>query len=197
LLATFFNTLNTGWDINIGKRVWNSLNATCVDEARETRGSYLEYKKAGKRPDLLTKTANNAINEACQQVALATQAIIYEENQFSVARRNQQNPSLPFLYKRQLFLPAIITTAKLFSCSFDPADVNVTTGEIPPDKVTINEQPYLLYEYPLPRFLQHNPQDLVSVLEAKTREMFIRMDILVINSNAFSDVLSKLVTAFK
>jgi len=49
-----------------------------ADEARETRGSYIGYKKGDK-----TKTANAAISEAAYQVALATQAICLEEGQFS------------------------------------------------------------------------------------------------------------------
>ncbi len=189
---------NTGWDVQIAKSAWNAISYVCTDEARETRGSYVEYKKKrGKNLDQLTKTANNAINEACHQVALATQALINEENVFSTALSNQQNPSLPLPYQRQIFLPAIVTTAKLFCCSFNAADVNVATGEIPYDKVTIEELPYLLYEYPLPRALQHTPRDVASVLTGNSWETFIRLDILVINSDAFSDVLSKLATAPK
>ncbi len=135
---------NYGWDIQVVKNGWNDIVYVCTDEARETRSSYLDYKKAGKRPDLLTRTSNNAINEACQQVALATQAIIHEANVFSTALKNKQDPSYPLPYKRQLFLPAIVTTAKLFHCSFNAADVNAASGEIPYDKVTIQEFPYLL-----------------------------------------------------
>ncbi len=188
---------NTGWDVQLAKKAWNAITYICSDEARETRGSYLEYKKGKKNLDQLTKTANNAINEACHQVALATQALIYEENVFSTALSNQQNPPHPLHYKRQLFLPAIVTTAKLFCCSFNAADVNVATGEIPYDKVTIEEFPYLLYEYPLPRALQHAPKDVASVLAGNSWETFIRLDILVINSGAFSDVLSMLAGAPK
>lgn len=184
---------NTGWDVQIGKNVWNAITYPCTDEARETRGSYLDYKKKGGKLAQLTKTANNSISEACMQVALATQAIINEEQVFSSALSNLQTPP----YNRQIFLPAIVTTAKLFSCNFDAADVKIETGEIPFDKVTIEERPYLLYEYPLPRFLQHTPKDLASVLSTKAWESFIRMDILVINSSAFSDLLTKLAAVFR
>lgn len=181
---------NTGWDIRIGKQNWSAISYTCADEARETRSSYLDYKRAAKNLNQLTKTTKNSIDEACQQIALATQALVNDEYAYNNARRNKENASLPF--KTQLFLPTIVTTAKLFFCSFDAADVDVVTGEIPYDKVTIKEHPYLLYEYPLPRFLQHSPQDLASVRASSAWNSFIRMDILVINSNALIDILSKI-----
>ena len=177
--------------MQITKKGWKAIIHVCTDEARETRGSYLEYKRAGKKLDLLTKTANNAINEACQQVALATQTIINDESVQSTIL-SQQSPPLPLPYNRQIFLPVIVTTAKLFHCSFNAADVNVATGEIPYDKVSITEHPYLLYEYPLARFLQHAPKDVASVLAINGWDRFIRLDILVINSSAFSDILSQL-----
>jgi hypothetical protein len=182
---------NTGWDVQLTKKGWNAVIHVCTDEARETRGSYSEYKRAGKKLDLLTKTANNAINEACQQVALATQTIINDERVRSTTL-SQQNPPLPLPYSRQIFLPAIVTTARLFYCNFNAANVNVATGEIPYDKVSITEHPYLLYEYPLPRFLQHAPKDVASVFAINGWERFIRLDILVINSSALSDILSQL-----
>src|SRR6266516_1207601 len=121
---------NNGWDVQTTKKGWNAIIHVCTDEARETRGSYLEYKRAGKKLDLLTKTANNTINEACQQVALATQTIINDESVQSTIL-SQQSPPLPLPYNRQIFLPVIVTTAKLFHCSFHAVDVNVATGEIP------------------------------------------------------------------
>jgi len=112
-----------------------------------------------------------------------------------VLTSSQADPVYFFLTKpvrEPIFLPAIVTTAKLFYCSFDAADVNVAASEIPYDKVSITEHPYLLYEYPLPRFLQHAPKDVASVLAINGWETFIRLDILVINSSAFSDILSQL-----
>ena len=110
-----------------------------------------------------------------------------QEAGFSYSVEQSTNPP----YNRQIFFTSHCNHCEAVSCNFDAADVNIETGEIPFDKVTIEERPYLLYEYPLPRFLQHTPKDLASVLSTKAWESFIRMDILVINSSAFSDLFNK------
>lgn len=184
----------SGWEAQVAKKGWSGITYVCTDEAREVRSSYLEYKK--KNLDQLTKTASNSIGGACYQIALATHALINEQNLFSTALGNYQNPPPPMPYKRQVFLPVIVTTAKLFYCSFDASDVDVATGEIAYDKVVIKELPYLLYEYPVPRILQHRPKELAQVLAANMYEQFVRMDILVVNSCAFTDILSKLAATF-
>ncbi len=140
-----------GWEPQMTKKVWRGIAYACTDEAREVRSSYMEYVKRGKNLDQLTKTASNSIGDACYQVALATQALINEQNLFSTALGNFQNLPTPMPYVRQIFLPVIVTTAKLFYCSFDASDVDVATGEIPYDKVIIKELPCLLYEYPVMR----------------------------------------------
>ena len=187
---------NSGWEAQMTKKVWRGISYTCTDEAREVRSSYLEYVKRGKNLDQLTKTASNSIGGACYQVALATQALINEQNLFSATLGNDQNPPRPMPYKSQVFLPVIATTAKLFYCSFDASDVDVATGEIAYDKVEIKELPYLLYEYPVPRILQHRPRELAQVIAANMYEQFVRMDILVVNSATFTDILSNLAATF-
>lgn len=166
-----------------------------TDDAVETRGSYLEYIKKGKDLNKLTKTAKNSIEDAAYQVALATRSIILEEDAHSRALRDhmvrqqsdiQKGP--PF--KRQIFLPIVVTTAKLFLCSFDPTDVDTATGELPFEKAQIDPYPYVLYRYALPRSLQPDPGDLANALLNDGLELFRRMDILVINSSILSTILS-------
>jgi hypothetical protein len=162
-----------------------------TDEARETRGSYLEFKSKGKNLDQLTKTSNTAITDASMQIALASKAIFLEEINFSKVLADAQ-PKQAMPYKHQLFIPAIVTTAKLFVCNFNTTDVSGSTGEIPLDKANIEEYPYLLFEYAMPCYLHSRPLDLVSALSTGGLEQFMRMDILVINSMHFSQVLSTL-----
>jgi hypothetical protein len=155
---------DVSWDVVMRMNILQSLSCICTDEAREIRSSYLDYKKSeenkrnGGNLSQLTRTANHAITEACQQVALATKAVIHDENIYSVALSNKKDSS---------FL-------------------------MPFNKVEIDEHPYLLYEYPLPRFLQSTPQDMAAIIASDGWESIIRLDILIINSNAFGDMLSKL-----
>ena len=54
----------------------------------------------------------------------------------------------------------------------------------------------MVYEYPLPRMLQKAPANLVDVISSNSLEMFVRMDILVINSNELPIFLANLKKAF-
>lgn len=170
-----------------------------TDDARETRGSYLEYAKQKDQDKVkrnITKTSSDAIEAAAYQVALAMQAIVHEEREFSTALKNraQSQSDLQILqYKRQALLPMIVTTAKLFVCTFDPADINIISGELPLEKAQVVEQPSLLYRYALPRSLQSNPDNLADVLLKGEIETFRRMDILIVTSTALSTVLSDLI----
>jgi hypothetical protein len=91
-----------------------------------------------------------------------------------------------------VFLPTIVTSARLFTCEFDPSDIDPATGEIPYARATITERPFLIYEYPLPRHLQQGPSDLTTVLTDDLIELFVRMSILVVHSAKFADFLDKI-----
>lgn len=177
-----------GWDVGSSiKTISSAIPVT--DEARETRGSYTAYKNGDK-----TKTSNAAITEAAHQVALATQAMMVEEIGFSKALGMSSSPP-PVPWAKQVFLPVIVTSAHIFSCEFSPGDVDPTTGEIPYAKVTLNEWPYLIFEYALPRHLQSSPADLVYMLTHDSVELFIRMHILVVYSGKFVEVLNDIASS--
>lgn len=160
-----------------------SLEWIPTSDAWETRGNYVEYKKGDK-----TKTSNAAINDAAHQIALATRAVFQEELGNSVALST--HAEMP--YAHQIFIPTIVTTAKLFTCKFNPKDIDEKTGEIPYAEASLEEQPYLLYEYPLPVPFHTTPLDKVSVLKTGNKDFGTRMDILIVNSSKLSEFLSKL-----
>jgi len=163
-----------------------SLEWIPTSDAWETRGSYLEYKKGDK-----TKTSNAAITQAAHQIALATKAIVNEElNNNIVLSSRSVEAEKP--YDHQIFIPTIVTTAKLYTCKFNSKDIDGANGEIPFSKVTLEEQPYLLYEYPLPVHFHSVPLDKVGVIKTGNKDFGTRMDILVVNSSKFSEFLSKL-----
>jgi hypothetical protein len=171
---------------NVQSQLFRSLRpATIFNEARETRTDYQSYTKGQK-----TKTSNAAITEAAYQVALATKAIVNEEAEHS-KKRAAHNPIPPLDYHTQLIVPCIVTTAKLYSCSFDPKDVDTERGEVPFKKAVLQEMPFVVYEYPLPKHLQSTPEDLVEALSSNNLELFTRMDIVVMNSQYFENLLSE------
>lgn len=162
---------------------WMNLPFIVVSDCRETREKYGTVDAKGK-----TKTANNAISDAAYQIALARQAIVLEETRFSdaLSRRDKQR-QMP--WTRQVILPAIVTSARLRLCDFDPQDVNPRSGEIPLSKAAFSEHPMLVYEYPVPHHLQLAPASLARVIEQRQHDLFARMHILVIQSESFRESL--------
>ncbi len=123
---------------------WTSVVA---EDGRETRGNYRAYKKDDK-----TKTSNRDITEAARQVCLAYRAITGEETR-SAGRSIDK--SMINTYPRWLiFVPIIVTTARLHVCDFQPPDVDPKTGELPLDRAKLTEVTHLRFEYPMPRSLQ-------------------------------------------
>lgn len=161
-----------------------SIDWVTTSDAWETRGNYLKYKKDKDK----TRTSNAAITNAAHQIALATKFVINEEIVNSKALSG--NYKMPYIH--QIFIPIIVTTAKLWVCKFNPKDINPKTGEMSFTKASLEEQPYLLYEYPLPVHFHSTPLDKVNVLKTGNRNFGTRMDILVVNSSHFPEFLSRL-----
>lgn len=167
-----------GWQ-SVGGLVSMVGDYEICDEAREAAGKYEEISK--KNENERTKTANKAITEAADQIALATQAIVKEERRFSNLMGSDTR-SLAMPWAVQLVIPAIVTTARLFSCEFDPNEVNTTTGEIPYDKVQLIPRDLVIFEHALPPRLQHRPARLVDAILDNSLEEFMRLHILVMHS---------------
>jgi hypothetical protein len=65
-----------------------------------------------------------------------------------------------------------------------------TTGEIPYTEATLTERPFVLFEYALPRHLQHTPADLAAILLQERIEVFMRMHIFIVHSEKFTEFLA-------
>ncbi len=171
-----------------------ALEFPVAENGRETRGTYLEYKTRHKKnfQNSITKTSNDAITKAAQQVALATQAIVTEET--SVGQHfGRFNPDQLPTHDKHVFLPTILTTADLFVCEFADEHVDGKSGEIAYDHVRLEPVPCLVYRMSLPPHLQRRPDP--SVKEAiiyGSHEVHTRMDILVVNSGEFENFLKRI-----
>jgi hypothetical protein len=177
----------TGWETRASIDL-TVAEMPLADEAREVKGVYSKQRTGDN-----TKTANNAIWDAASQIALATQAIIAEEMQRSVKQasageRREQLARLPE-YGLQVFIPMIVTTAKLFLCEFDPRDANPATGTIDFANAKLTPHPYIIYEFPLLPALQSDRGANFATLTRKQLEKYVRMDIVVVNSEHFADLL--------
>ncbi|MGH7412423.1 MAG: hypothetical protein ACREJ6_15375 [Candidatus Methylomirabilis sp.] len=175
-----------GWEVDSGLQMLQA-NLPIADEARETRGQYGKYREHNK-----TKTSNAAIQESAYQIALAAQAIWKEEHLSSSALgKAAEGPSMP--WKGQIFFPTVVTSARMFTCEFDPNAVDPVRGEIPYASAKIVECPYLYYEYALPRHLQFPPDDLIYTLTTRgSIETLVRKQIFIVHSEKLTEFLSLL-----
>lgn len=172
----------TGWEVDSSMLPLEN-GFTLADEARKTRGDYSQKDDRSK-----TKTSNAAIQNAAYQIALAKQAIVFED--LGLSRKLGTAPTPPQMpWKKQWYFPLIVTSAHLFVCEFDAKDVNPLTGEIPYGKPTIEEVSQIVYEYSIPRHLQGSPKDIVAASNANLLDMFTKMHILVEHSGQFQKFL--------
>jgi hypothetical protein len=157
-----------------------------ASDSREVRGNYLSQKGGNK-----TKTSNASIQEASYQVAIGNRAIVNEDSELlSKARNSGQHTTPPWTLKT--YIPIIVTTACLFQASFSANEVDVSTGEIPLSSVTLTPVTNVLYEYPLPKQLQHSPADSLPALTGVEIELFTRMDIIVVQAQFLAEMLNSL-----
>jgi hypothetical protein len=175
-------TAGIGWDVQGGVGA-ATTSYVVADEARETRGSYQDFRDSKAK----TKTANNFIADTAYQCCLAAKAIYREERQLLTALASRQNVEAP--WATHSFFPVIVTTANLFECEFDPSDVDPPTGTIPLSKPALRPVDEIVYEYPLPRHLQSAPADPVGSALSGSASHFWRMHILVVRSTAFATFL--------
>jgi len=153
-----------------------------TDEGRETRGNYLDWKKDNKK----TKTSNAAILEAAYQVGIATQSVVHEDY---VVCQKFNATSLPPPWALKFYMPVILTTARLFTCEFDPNTVDPATGEITLTSASLSERQELVFEYALPRSLQPNPTNLPKAYKEGIIDSFTRLHIVVVQSQQFPNFL--------
>jgi hypothetical protein len=159
-----------------------------ADEARETKGKFVSAKNDRDK----TRTSNAAITDAAAQVALATQAIRYE--QIRGQERLGASEALRFGSPgHHVFIPIIVTTAHLKVCKFDPKDVDLETGEIPFAKATLTDVPFLNYVFALTeRFQDFESRKSKHVKSDGELEELFRMHVLVVNSMHFKELLDLL-----
>jgi hypothetical protein len=161
-----------------------------ADEARETKGDYQKIKLQDR-----TRTSNAAITDAATQIAIATQALMQQElSILEESSRQSDNGLYPRPYSQLFIFPTIVTTAKLFLCEFQDADVDLSTGVIALDKPKLVPCPYLIFDYPVPPALQLLPKALHMDYTRDTLKQLARIPIFIVHSEAFPTFLKRLST---
>lgn len=159
-----------------------------ADEARETKGDYQKIKLQDR-----TRTSNSAITDAATQIAIATQALMQQEQSILEEITRQSSNGIGWPPYNQLFVfPTIVTTAKLFLCEFQDEDVALSTGVIALDKPKLVPCPYLIFDYPVPPALQLVPKALHMDYTRDTLKQLARMPIFIVHSEAFPTFLERL-----
>jgi hypothetical protein len=158
-----------------------SIALPIANEARETRGNYLDYRGQDRQK---TRTANDAVTDASYQIALATQAITFEE-----LKRTEEGArrGTPRTFIHRDFVPVIVTTAHLFTCTFDPSLVAPETGEIGLNVPKLESCKVLVYEYPLPTHVQWEYPAISA--DPQSIQETARMHIFVVQSTFFPEWL--------
>lgn len=153
-------------------------------KARETRQTYKDFSDGNK-----TKTSNEAVMSACHQITLATQSVLLE-----IAEKGYgfQSHLEELKTGNHILLPVIITSARLYMSEFEPEHIDPQTGEIPFDKVTLTECNKLFFEYSVPKHLQDLIAHMVSLSGRVSLPPTIRMNILIVNSAHFPDLLTEI-----
>lgn len=161
----------------------------CIaDEARETKGDYQKIKLQDR-----TRTSNTAITDAATQIAIAAQALMQQE--LSIMKeisRTGYNGTAHSPYTQLFIFPTIVTTAKLFLCEFQDADVDLSTGVIALDKPTLVPCPFLVFDYAVPPALQLVPEAIRLDYTTDTLKQLARMPIFIVQSEAFPTFLERL-----
>lgn len=157
-----------------------------AEDAIETHGNYRLIKQHD-----LTRVARDRITKASTQVALATRALLSEDEIIS-RELSGHTPTVRLQLRKTAYIPVIATTAKLKLCSFSASDVEIATGQIDSGKVRFIERPFLVYSFPLPRPLQLTPVSVAEMILSGKAETLSYMDIFVVNSQSFALFLQQM-----
>ena len=173
-----------GWEVKTDLTRMHLDALQYADEARETKGA----RQSTSNDESRTETSD-AVTEAAYQVTLATQAISLEEVESSSRRGKEASSTTRMSWDMQALLPVIVTSAHLFTCDFDPKEVEAGSGEIPYDKAKLVEHPYLVFTYTLPRHLQYVSEEAANNLSSSQLERYMRTQIMVVHSGKLKEFL--------
>jgi len=111
------------------------------------------------------------------ELVVATEALEREERDYLDRRRGGSS--------RRLYFPAIVATAQLKVCSFDPQTISLADGMMPPEasfrpvdcvrftKQLSTQQPDRPLQIPMPRFYGQYGEEARTLAREKERTVFV------------------------
>lgn len=146
--------------------------------------SYEESNRARERPP------HERIYHGCRQLSLATRSILLEELKLM---EKQTYVGIP---PPKLFIPVLVTTAKLVSCVVDTRGIDLTRGEISDENaIEFKEVDRVAYHFPMPEEFYLYPQDVSRDMHipflksASEMENFKKLFVIVVQSSNFDKFL--------
>lgn len=113
-----------------------------------------EHRSSDLKEKIPKDFGTDAIYQACKEVSFAlfsgvrSDAATHKDYVETVQRT--RSPDDDTYQERIAYLPVVVTAAKLLLVDFDPSNYDVSSRPT----ATWQEQPYLIYRFPLPRYLQ-------------------------------------------
>lgn len=106
------------------------------------------------------------LERMAQELLHSTESLVDEEVN---VRKSQKGDSL-----RLFAFPAVVTNARLFTCTFDPAHVNLENGTLKEDEMVLNQVPFIRFRKSLATaFPTGEFTGLAKASRARERTLFV------------------------
>ena len=125
---------------------------------------------------------NRALNNAATQVVEGTFGLITDKITHKVSTGIQSST-------RQCYIPIVVTTANLYSCSYNPVDFEVSSGTV--SKACLKKEEFLIYECPTPATVAF-PHQLTYLDRRKNIRSLTKWHVVVTQAQSFEKMLNLL-----
>ncbi|MFC1789488.1 hypothetical protein ACFLYY_00750 [Patescibacteria group bacterium] len=92
-----------------------------------------------------------------------------------------------------LFLPIVVTTANLHVAEYDPKNVDLDTGTIKKENISLSEpKPFIVFDFSLPDYLKHSGEEKLDLLDNKFVEKMLNVErstTVIVNSKHWKEFL--------
>ena len=128
------------------------------------------------------KTEKTVVDMACRQIIEGTYGLTLE-----VLVSQILSGSLYDYERTDIFIPIIVTNAKLKFCDFDPEKIDPKTGHLT-EEPKYEEIDSIIYEYNSPKTVQY-PEPLFSSLKPELRKATAKWHVLIMSPHGFTEFL--------
>jgi len=164
------------WHSRHNYKKWNNFGW----EDRQTEPKSYESKfcaiqgQEGGRKTLLERTASELVN--------SIESLAYQEKELE-ERRFQEDPTNYQRWFQRVYIPVIVTTAKLIVARFDPSSISLVDGSLPSNAV-FNTVPYVRFRKSLSSSVAYSFQQTLQDVHKQTERT-----VFVVNAEGFHDFI--------